>query len=109
MASAKNELFSEEHIQQANFFKALAHPARVQILKYLASQDNCITGDISDHLPLSRTTVNQHIKELKNVGLIKGEICGVRTKYCLNKENISLLEQNMMAFINDLNTTNCKC
>ncbi|MCW3806219.1 ArsR/SmtB family transcription factor [Plebeiibacterium marinum] len=84
MVKAKSNLFSEELTNSAALFKALAHPARIQILQYLASQKTCITGDISEVLPLGRTTVNQHIKELKEIGLIKGTIDGVKTKYCLN-------------------------
>jgi DNA-binding transcriptional ArsR family regulator len=84
----KSELFEEELRSAAGFFKVLGHPARLAILKYLAGKRACMTGDISDELPLSRTTVNQHLKELKNLGLIKGEIEGAKVNYCLNNEAI---------------------
>ncbi|RPJ71312.1 MAG: ArsR family transcriptional regulator, partial [Alphaproteobacteria bacterium] len=70
MAFAKTDLFETELQECAELFKSLAHPARLAILKYLAETKTCITGDISDELPLGRTTVNQHLAELKSVGLI---------------------------------------
>ena len=109
MAQAKSDLFTDELIEQANFYKALAHPARLQILKFLAQSNSCITGDISEELPLGRTTVNQHIKELKNVGLIQGHIQGVKTKYCLNPERIILLKSIMSGFLEGLNIENYTC
>ena len=109
MVQTKTELFSDELIEQANFYKALAHPARLQILSFLASRDNCITGDISEELPLGRTTVNQHIKELKKMGLIHGEIEGVKTKYCLSKTNIERLKVLSSNFINTLSCSKTKC
>ncbi|MCK7518401.1 MAG: metalloregulator ArsR/SmtB family transcription factor [Ignavibacteriales bacterium] len=81
---AKTQLFETELQISAELFKALAHPARLAILKYLAETRTCITGDFADELPLSRTTVNQHLKELKDAGLIVGTIDGVKTCYCLN-------------------------
>jgi len=88
MVKSKTELF-ETHIQEcAVFFKSLSHPARIAILKYLAETRTCITGDISDVLPLSRSTVNQHLAELKKAGLIQGHIEGINTKYCLDPDAI---------------------
>jgi len=88
MAFAKTDLFDPELNSAAVLFKALAHPARLAILQYLAETKVCITGDISDEIPLSRTTVNQHLKELKNAGLIQGTVDGVKVNYCLNPEKI---------------------
>ncbi len=84
MVYAKTQLFDAELQTNAELFKVLAHPARLAILKYLAGTRTCITGDFSDELPLSRTTVSQHLKELKDAGLIVGTIEGVKTCYCLN-------------------------
>ena len=70
----KKELFENDLQEIAQFAKVISHPARLAILKYLAETKTCISGDISDHIPLSRTTVSQHLKELKSIGLIKGEI-----------------------------------
>jgi len=71
----------------ARFAKALAHPTRIEILVFLASQDSCFFGDIHDELPIAKSTVSQHLKELKNAGLIQGEIETPKVKYCINKEN----------------------
>jgi DNA-binding transcriptional ArsR family regulator len=109
MVQAKSELFDDILTESAMLFKVLSHPARLQILQYLASTKTCITGDISDELPLSRTTVNQHIKELKEIGLIQGQIEGVKTKYCLNVSMIDHLNQIFKDFIKTLNTQNYKC
>ena len=78
--SQKTELFDKQLQDCAEYFKALAHPARLQILKYLAVTKTCITGDISDELPLSRTTVNQHLAELKKADLIQGHVSGVKNE-----------------------------
>ena len=102
MVLAKNELFDKQEQQCAGLFKALAHPARIQILKYLAETKSCISGDISKELPLGRTTVNQHLKELKKAGLIQGIVSGSRTNYCLNPEKISELKAMAENFFNEI-------
>jgi DNA-binding transcriptional ArsR family regulator len=102
MVQSKTELFDKELKEQALVFKALGHPARLRILQYLSESSTCITGDISDEIPLGRTTVNQHIKELKEVGLIKGETEGVKTKYCLNSEKIDQLKSIIQQFVDGL-------
>ena len=84
MVKSKSDLFEPDIQRCALYFKALAHPARIAILKCLAETNTCITGDISEELPLSRSTVNQHLAELKKAGLIRGHIEGNNTKYCLN-------------------------
>ncbi len=109
MAQAKSKLFDKKLTEQANFFKALAHPARLQILKFLAESKSCITGDISDELPLGRTTVNQHIKELKDIGLIQGHTEGVTTKYCLNPKKIALLKSVLSCFLGNFDAENYTC
>jgi DNA-binding transcriptional ArsR family regulator len=99
----KVELFDKELQLAASYFKALGHPARLTILKYLSDAKVCISGDLSDELPLSRTTVNQHLKELKNLGLIKGHIDGVKVNYCLNPEGIDELKVVMRDFLGEVN------
>jgi len=79
----KDELFDNDLQQLAIMAKAISHPARLAILKYLAEAKTCISGDISDFLPLSRSTVSQHLKELRDCGLIHGEIDGLKINYCL--------------------------
>lgn len=102
MVQSKTELFDKELAEMAEIFKALAHPARLNILQFLAKSKTCITGDISDELPLSRTTVNQHLTELKNAGLIQGQIDGVKTKYCLNSEKIKELKDLLNGFLEEI-------
>jgi ArsR family transcriptional regulator, arsenate/arsenite/antimonite-responsive transcriptional repressor len=79
----KSENFEDNLQELARFAKAISHPARLAILRYLAETKTCISGDISDYLPLSRTTVSQHLKELKDLGLIHGTIDGLKINYCL--------------------------
>jgi DNA-binding transcriptional ArsR family regulator len=84
----KAEKFDESLQELAKFAKVISHPARLEILKYLAKTKTCISGDISDYLPLSRTTVSQHLKALRDAGLIQGEIDGLKINYCLCPEEI---------------------
>ena len=103
MAYAKTDLFDTRLNSAAVLFKALAHPARLAILQYLAETKVCITGDISDELPLSRTTVNQHLKELKNAGLIQGTVDGVKVNYCLNPKKVNELVTMANCFFDEIN------
>ncbi len=111
MATAKTDLFDQKLSSTALLFKALSHPARLAILQYLAETKVCITGDISDELPLSRTTVKQHLTELKNAGLIQGKVDGVKVNYCLDPKRICELGKIFTEFyelINQPGTFNCK-
>lgn len=85
--------FDEQLKTTAVLFKALSHPARLTIIKYLAGIRVCMTGDISDQLPLSRTTVKQHLSSLKKAGLIQGSVDGVKVNYCLDPKGIAMLER----------------
>ena len=89
MATAKTNEFEKEAIYLADIAKALSHPARIQILKILTEMDVCMCGDIVELLPLAQSTVSQHLKELKRVGLIKGDIDGPKLCYCVNLENLN--------------------
>lgn len=102
MVTAKTSLFNENLQVKANLFKALSHPARLQILKFLAETKSCISGDISDDLPLSRTTVNQHLSELKDAGLIQGSVDGVKVNYCLDSKKIKELKSLLVDFLNEI-------
>jgi ArsR family transcriptional regulator, arsenate/arsenite/antimonite-responsive transcriptional repressor len=108
MVYAKTDLFHTELQNAAEIFKALAHPARLQILKYLAEIKTCITGDISEELPLSRTTVNQHLAELKKAGLIRGEVNGAKTNYCLSADVLNSVKTMIDKFFNDIDCCNGK-
>jgi len=85
LAISKKEEFSKDDIWLADIAKALSHPARIRILKILTELNSCMVGSIVDQLPLAQATVSQHLKELKRVGLIKGEIDGPKVCYCVNQ------------------------
>jgi len=102
MVVSKSELFNADLQERANLFKTLAHPARLQILQFLAEAKLCISGDISDELPLSRTTVNQHLKGLKEAGLICGHVTGVKMNYCLNYGKMQELKKILTCFLNEI-------
>jgi ArsR family transcriptional regulator, arsenate/arsenite/antimonite-responsive transcriptional repressor len=89
MAIHKKEEFDQKEQDLANFAKAIAHPARIAILKVLAQRQECICGEIVEVLPLAQSTVSQHLKELQKAGLIKGTIDGPRSCYCINWETFS--------------------
>ena len=97
MGATKTEHFTDRQNNIAILAKALGHPARVAILDYLIKVDSCICGDIVNELPLAQPTVSQHLKELKNSGLIKGDIEGNSICYCIDEK---VLEQLQAYFIN---------
>lgn len=86
MGLAKTEDFTVRDNRVARYAKALAHPARIAILQLLIKKQSCICGDIVDELPLSQSTVSQHLKELKDSGLIKGDIDGAKVCYCIDEK-----------------------
>jgi DNA-binding transcriptional ArsR family regulator len=86
MGISKHEEFTLRDNKIARYAKALSHPARVAILQLLIKKQACVCGDIVDELPLSQSTVSQHLKELKEAGLIKGEIEGVKVCYCIDEK-----------------------
>ncbi|MFZ4797514.1 MAG: ArsR/SmtB family transcription factor, partial [Bacteroidia bacterium] len=88
MGASKTDHFTEKQNQLAAIAKALGHPARVAIIEYLLSVDSCICGDIVNVMPLAQPTVSQHLKELKNAGIIKGNIEGNAICYCINEETL---------------------
>lgn len=106
---AKVELFDVELRDAAQIFKALAHPARLSILKYLAEKKLCMSGDISEELPLSRSTVNQHLKELKNAGVIQGNIDGAKVNYCLNPFRIREIEETLNNLFHTIQSKTITC
>lgn len=105
----KAEHFDESLQELAKYSKALSHPARLAILKFLARTKTCISGDISDFIPLGRTTVSRHLKELRDLGLIQGEIDGLRINYCLNSSKIREFTEMYDSFIKDIRTTGIQC
>jgi len=100
--------YSEDEIKLARFAKALGHPARVQIMKLLASQASCFCGNIVDYIPLSQSTVSQHLKELKDAGLIYSHTEPPKVFYCVNKENWQIAKKLIVEFINIDFNKSCK-
>ncbi|RYZ19608.1 MAG: ArsR family transcriptional regulator [Chitinophagaceae bacterium] len=98
MGTTKSYEFTAKENRLARYAKALGHPARVAILELLAKKQTCVCGDIVGELPLSQSTVSQHLKELKEAGLIQGEIDGPRTCYCINPTEWKAAQ----AFLNEL-------
>jgi ArsR family transcriptional regulator, arsenate/arsenite/antimonite-responsive transcriptional repressor len=85
MGLTKTEIFTDHQNRVADLAKAFAHPARVAILQLLADRKTCVCGDLVDELPLAQATVSQHLKELKRIGIIKGDIDPPRVCYCINE------------------------
>lgn len=100
MGITKSAEFSAKDNKVAAYAKALAHPARVAILRLLLKKQTCICGDIVDELPLSQSTVSQHLRELKDAGLIKGDVEGVKVCYCIDEKEWEHAKQQLEAFLN---------
>jgi ArsR family transcriptional regulator, arsenate/arsenite/antimonite-responsive transcriptional repressor len=83
----KKEVFTSDQKQLARIAKALGHPVRVYIIELLSKQTCCYSGDLSEELPIAKSTLSQHLKELKEAGLVQGETESPKIKYCLNREN----------------------
>jgi len=92
--------YSEDEQQLAAFAKAMGHPVRIQIIKLLNSQACCYTGDLTDSIPLAQSTISQHLKALKDAGLIKGEIIPPKVKYCLNNDNWDKMQHAFKDLLN---------
>ncbi|MFN8207946.1 MAG: metalloregulator ArsR/SmtB family transcription factor [Bacteroidales bacterium] len=105
----KTEAFSTELQELARFARVISHPARLAILQYLAESKTCISGDISDQLPLSRSTVSQHLKELKEMGLIHGDIDGLKINYCLCPGGIGKFLQQFESFFSSIRSSEISC
>ncbi len=93
MAQAKTDAFPAELVALAGAARALAHPGRLQLLLTIAARSSCVCGDLVESMPLAQSTVSQHLKELKEAGLIRGEIDGPRTCYCLDPETLESVRQ----------------
>jgi DNA-binding transcriptional ArsR family regulator len=102
MPITKTEEFKTKEISLSRWAKALAHPARILVLRTLAERNVCICGEIVKVMPLAQATVSQHLKELKDAGLVKGTVEGSSSCYCLNGEAIDQLASDMNKFFNEL-------
>ncbi|HTD41437.1 MAG TPA: metalloregulator ArsR/SmtB family transcription factor [Mucilaginibacter sp.] len=98
MGLTKTEIFNEQQNKLALMLKALAHPARIAILQHLIKANACVCGSLVDELGLAQATISQHLKELKNAGLIQGTIEGVSVCYCIEPKAWELLHQQLDSF-----------
>jgi ArsR family transcriptional regulator len=109
MGITKSAYFTEAQNQLALQLKALAHPARIAILEFLLKTESCICGDIVNELPLSQATVSQHLKEMKNAGIIKGTIEGNAICYCIDQDQFNRLTHRMNVINEQLMKKNNQC
>jgi DNA-binding transcriptional ArsR family regulator len=109
MGATKSEHFTSKQNSIATIAKALGHPARVAILEYLMKVDSCICGDIVNELPLAQPTISQHLKELKNAGLIKGNIEGNAICYCVDEKTTVRMQQYFEAINQKIEMKKLKC
>jgi ArsR family transcriptional regulator len=109
MAFNKKEEFSVKDQSLAAFAKAISHPARIAILTVLARKNECICGEIVEILPLAQSTVSQHLKELKNAGLINGSVDGPRSCYCINWKAFEKFNAEFGSLFTKLKEVNAKC
>lgn len=101
--------FTEEQQNLARIAKALAHPVRIAILQMLATQECCYHGDMSEVIPVAKSTLSQHLKELKDAGLIQGTITLPSIKYCINQKNWTLAKTQFGAFFKEIKTKSESC
>lgn len=109
MGASKGEEFSVKDNRIARYAKAMSHPARVAILKLLIKKQQCICGDIVEELPLSQSTISQHLKELKEAGLIKGDIDGAKVCYCIDEQEWLIARNLMSELFISLEVAKAKC
>ena len=107
MGLTKSEIFTEEQNQIAKIAKVLGHPARIAILDFLIKSKSCVCGDLVKEIGLAQPTISQHLKELKNVGIIKGSIEGTSVCYCIHHENWEQIKNILGQFLNKNPTENC--
>lgn len=109
MGLTKSEIFSDIQNEIAVFAKAFGHPARVAILQRLFEMDSCYCGNLVDEIGLAQPTISQHLKELRNLGLIKGNIEGTSVCYCIDKDNWQKMKDVMTQFLNQTIETKNSC
>jgi len=107
MGLSKSIYFTDEQNRLADLAKALAHPARIAILQYMIEHKSCIVGTLTDVLPISQSTISQHLKELKSIGIIKGEIEGPSICYCIDQDAWNEASEVLSTFISQINNNCC--
>lgn len=109
MGITKSQIFSQQQNDMATIAKVLGHPARIAILEHITKTDSCICNDLVDEIGLAQATISQHLKELKNIGIITGSIEGKSICYCVNKEKLAEIQQRFNEFFNAINCCNSTC
>ncbi len=109
MGATKTEHFTDRQNHLATLAKALGHPARIAILDYLLQVEGCICGDIVNELPLAQPTISQHLKELKNAGLIKGNVTGNAICYCIDEVALGTLQAYFENMVTNIADKKAKC
>lgn len=104
-----NKDYSIRQEQLARFAKAMGHPARIAILQFLAARETCYFGDIHEELPIAKATVSQHLKELKDSGLIQGEVETPKVRYCINRDNWLLAKELFSGFFGQEQKKGSRC
>ncbi len=108
MGVTKSDIFTDQQNRLATVAKVLGHPARIAILEYIIQQNSCICGDLVDEIGLAQATISQHLKELKNIGIIKGSIEGTSVCYCINQETWNEVNDLLANFFKlQFNSINC--
>lgn len=107
MGITKTQIFTEQQNDLAQFFKVLGHPARVAILQYISNQNICICSNLVEEIGLAQATISQHLKELKSIGLLKGEVEGKSMCYCINIERWTQIQNQLNTFFNKTKSNCC--
>ena len=109
MGATKTTDYTQQEMSIAKYAKAFSHPARVAILNLLLKKQACVCGDIVDEVPLSQSTVSQHLKELKEVGLIKGDIEGASVCYCIDEQAWNTAKKQLNQLFDNVNVSSKCC
>lgn len=109
MGTTKSEKFTLQQNEMAGIAKALGHPARIAILQEILKRNSCICGDLVTSIGLAQSTISQHLKELKNSGIIKGEIEGTSVCYCINKDKWNTISELFSSFFDESSKLNNDC
>jgi len=109
VGATKINQFTKSQIRKAELYKALGHPARIAIIEFLMQQSSCVCGEIVEKIPLSQSTISQHLKELKKVGIIQGDIEGVKTCYCINGNVWMEMDDITRTFLSKYSLSNKCC
>ena len=107
MGATKSDIFTKDQNEIALIAKAIGHPARIAILQYLLQKNACVCGDIVDEIGLAQATVSQHLKELKQAGLIKGDIDGRKVCYCIDNSKWDIVKDLLFQFFDQKQDTSC--